>query len=240
MSGQTIPANWSDLQSDGRGYVFPTVGLDGVMSMLLQYIGAGGTLSDEGLDIDEAALKRLYDFYATGIADGMIPPEVASLASMDAVWAAMSADSGDIVDTTAGFLLNQSESPDGLLYGGSPTEDGQAVSVSRTWALVILAADPGQRAQVLELTQFLLEPGIHGQWSQFANLLPTAPAATATWNVNQPYYGFIIALLEGNTFAIPNGRPFTELFRQMQTAQQEVLNGRMTPEEAVTLIRPTP
>ena len=210
------------------------------MSLLLQYIGSGGILSDEGLEVDEAALKRLYDFYATGVADGMIPPEVTSLASMDAVWAAMSADNADIVDTTAGFLLSQSESPDGLLYASSPTEDGQSVSVAHTWAFVILTADPGQREHVLELTQLLLEPGIHGQWSQFANLLPTAPAATATWNVNQPYYDFIIDLLEGDTFAIPNGRHFTELFRQMQIAQQDVLSGRITPEEAITLIRPTP
>ena len=28
VSGQTIPANWSDLRADGRGYLFPTVGPD--------------------------------------------------------------------------------------------------------------------------------------------------------------------------------------------------------------------
>jgi len=237
---QKIPANWSELSEDGRRYLFPAAGADGGMSLLLQYIGVGGESIGDDLIIDNELMTRLFEFYASGVADRIFPAEVANLATMDAVWSSMNADGSDIVDTTSSYLLRQSESPDGILYAHTPTEEGRAVSVSRNWAFVILATDPGQRAEVLELVQLLLEPDVQGQWSQFANLLPSTSAAAATWNVNQPYYGFIISLLEGDTYAIPNGRPFAELLRRIQTAQQDVLSGRMTPEEAVMFVLPTP
>jgi ABC-type glycerol-3-phosphate transport system substrate-binding protein len=237
---QTMPVNWSELNEDGRRYLFPAAGTDGGMSLLLQYIGVGGESIGDDLSIDDESMTRLFEFYASGVADGIFPTELANLATMDAVWSSMNGDGTDIVDTTASYLLHQSESPDGILYAHTPTEEGAVVSVSRTWAFVILTADPGQRAQVLELVQLLLESDVQGQWSQFANLLPTTSAAAATWNVNQPYYSFIISLLEGSTYAIPNGRPFTELLRRIQTAQQDVLSGGMTPEEAVTFVLPTP
>ncbi len=239
-SERMMPASWAELNEDERRYLFPATGADGAMSLLLQYIGVGGESIGGELSVDDDSLRRLFEFYAAGVAAGVIPAGVANLATMEAVWSSMDANSTDLADTTAGYLLSQSESTDGILYAPAPTEKGTPVSVSRTWAFVILATDPAQRADVLELVKILLEPDVHGQWSQFANLLPTTPVAAATWNVNQPYYSFIVSLLEGNTYAIPNGRPFSEVLRRMQMAQQDVLSGRLTPEEAVTLVLPTP
>lgn len=237
----SMPGDWDVLLAGDRRYLFPAEGPDGMLSMLLQYVGAGGKLTEADVASDMTTLTTLLEFYADGVAKGVIPVENAGLTTLDATWDAMDSDISDIADTSANIMLRQSETLDSIRYAPSPTQDESAVSIARTWVFVILTSDPGQREQVLELVQVLLDPNVHGQWSKFTRLLPTSRDAAATWAVSQPYAEFLLALLESEgTQSVPNGRPFAEFAHEMQAAQQAVLTGQMTPEEAAAGVRPTP
>jgi ABC-type glycerol-3-phosphate transport system substrate-binding protein len=232
-SGQEMPTTWDDLLAAAQPYLFPGSSAEGAHTAhtLLQYVGAGGELREDGTVNDLAVLHAYFDFLAAGRLAGAIPLTVSEMTSFEEVWVAYQRAPIGSASIQAGVFL---AAPDraGLGYAPSPTARKQLVTVAETWAFAVLAQDDTQRRLAMTLIQALLDPAVQGSWTQYARTLPTRRGALAQWTRQDAYPDFLGRELAA-AIAIPNGRAFADFARRLQMAQAAVLRGEQTPDEAV-------
>ncbi|MBP7961619.1 MAG: extracellular solute-binding protein [Caldilineaceae bacterium] len=235
------PLAWSQVISDGAPFIF-TAGVREParnLSLLLQYVGAGGSLSEDGTLTDAAALVDLFTFLAEARQSGAIPDRILGLLSEETTWGAFADGDAGLAAVNAHYYLSQREVLDQVGYGPVPTQDGTPSTVAQTWAIAILTPDPDRQALVVEFIQDLLEAEVLGPWNQSANRLPVRHSALQAWTGADPYYQFLDD--QANlAVAIPNGKAFTDLAGQMQQAAQDVLAGNLSPQDALLTVQATP
>ncbi|MCX6043942.1 MAG: extracellular solute-binding protein [Chloroflexi bacterium] len=237
----TTPATWATVLAMKQPYLFPAGIHDSLYdeSLLLQYVGAGGQLLESGEINNLDAAKALLAFLAQGKAGGVIPDKALNLSSLNAIWMAFAAKPMGIANVSASLYLSQPKLPDGLNFDVVPTLTGQDSTIARTWAFAILTTDPERRQLAFRLANGFLDPSIQGRWTQLANHLPTSAAAWATWTNTGPYQEFLGHQLEIAT-AIPAGRPFADFAKRLQAAQQNILHGQLSPEDAFVQLQAKP
>jgi len=238
-SVKRLPQNWDDLLEDQATYLFQ-MGLFtdekphifSRTSLLLLYLGAGGTLIESGTAENRETLEAVVEFLAQGQAQGIItePTEESELA--DFVWSALSTGDFAYANISANTYLDRYAIFDNIGFSAIPAKRETQQSLVRVWAFAILTNDPEQRALALDFVQRLLEPNLHGPWSQFAHYIPSQRQAFATWGSNNAYYKFLLNEIE-NTVAIPNGPIFAEFVQRIQQAEQMFMSGEIMPEEAL-------
>ena len=118
-------------------------------------------------------------------------------------------------------------------------QSGSPQTVARVWAFAILTNDPEQRALALDFIQLLLDPNVQGTWGQFAHCLPSQRQAFETWLNGNEYYEFLYNEID-SAVALPNGPRFVEFSQRIQEAQHALLNGDVTPQEALQKMRSVP
>lgn len=229
------PRTWDDLLAGDAWLIFPTGGEnDAALVTLLQYVGAGGQLADDGALSDPAALTAFFEFVAAAQETGLIPPDVVDLATFDAVWRAYQTARPDIVSlAVAGYRQAA-----GAAYVPVPTRHGNSAAVAATWAFAILTPEDDHRRLALALVDELLTVDVQGNWSRQALRLPSRPDALAAW----PADGATANLDRQLTAAValPNGRAFADFVKDMQTAQTELLRGRLDVAAAVQAVAVRP
>ncbi len=75
-SEQTAPGTWNELLAAGDPHLYAAAGDDTYEngSVLLQYVGAGGQLLENGSTSSEEALGAVFEFEVAGSEAGVIPP----------------------------------------------------------------------------------------------------------------------------------------------------------------------
>lgn len=237
----TTPSTWATVLATKQSYLFPAGIQDSLYdeSLLLQYVGAGGQLLESGEINNLDAAKALLTFLAQGTASGVIPDKVVNLSSLNANWAAFTNAPVGLANVSASLYLSQPKPHDNLNFGVVPTLIGQDVTIARTWAFAVLTTDPERRQLAFRLINGFLNSSVQGRWSQLANHLPTSAAAWAVWTNTDPYHEFLRHQLEVAT-AIPSGRPFADFANRLQDAQQEVLHGQLSPDDALAQLQAKP
>jgi len=237
----TTPTTWEPLLAAKRPFLFPAGLRDGFYddSLLLQYVGAGGQLLENGEVSNPDAATAFLTFLTQAKSAGVIPDDALTLSNLDAAWAEFSSGQVSAVNTSASLYLGQPKPADTLKFGPAPTLKGTNVTIARTWAFAILTNDAQRRQLAMQLIARFLEPGLQGRWSQLANRLPTSANAFVQWPATDPYHQFLRRELDVAQ-AVPNGRPFAEFAKHLQTVQQAVLHGQMTVKDAVTQLRTKP
>ncbi len=237
----TTPATWATVLAMKQPYLFPAGIHDSLYddSLLLQYVGAGGQLLASGEINNLDAVKALLTFLAQGKASGVISDKALSLSNLNAIWPVFANKPVGIANVSASLYLSQPKPQDGLNFDAAPTLTGQDITIARTWAFAILTTDPERRQLAFRLVNGFLDPSVQGRWSQLANHLPTSAAAWAIWTNIGPYHEFLRHQLEVAT-AIPAGRPFADFAKRLQDAQQSVLHGQLSPEDALTQLQTKP
>ena len=88
---QTAPATWSDLLNQKQPYLFAAAGGDVFESgtALVQYVGTGGQLVEDGSTSSDEALESVFMFLVDGRLRNVIPAEVLELATLESVWNAL-------------------------------------------------------------------------------------------------------------------------------------------------------
>ncbi len=232
----TAPRTWDDLLAGDVWLLFPTgAESDAASVTLLQYVGAGGHLTEDGALNDPAALQATLDFIATAQADGLIPPELVDLATFDAVWRAYQGARPEITSLViTGY--HQAETVGGdLAYAPVPTQSGETVTVAETWAFAVLTQEVDRRRLALALVDELLTPDILGAWSRQAQRLPSRPGALSTWPATDDLAASLDRQLTA-AVALPNGRAFADFVADLQTAQTDLLRGRLNVTEALQTV----
>ena len=235
---QAAPATWSELFNQDQPYLFAAAGGDMYEngSALLQYIGAGGQLLEDGSTSSDEALEAVFDFLVDGRLRGAVPVEVAELATLDSVWNTLvELGQGFAGVSAARYLANREATPE-LKYAQAPTRNGLPTTLASNWAFAVVTEDEEQRALALALIDGLLDPAVQGAWSQYANRLPTQRSALQAWSNPSAYTDFLSRQLEV-AVALPNGRAFSDFAQRMLTAQQSVIRGETAPPDAVEAVR---
>ena len=237
---EQVPTTWQEVMASGSTYVmaagkreYPNE------SLLLQYVGAGGQLFEDGTVSNPDALTALFTFMAQAKTAGVLSDRSVELKNLDESWSIFLANEAGFADTSARLVLTQREVLDNLGFAQIPTVNGATVTLARTWAFAILTPDPEQQQLALELIEQLLEPTVHSAWSKTTLQLPTQITAYAAWLDSSPYAEFLQRQLDV-AIAIPNGRPFADFARRLQQAQESVLLNQLTIEDAVKAVQTAP
>ncbi len=238
--GADIPSDWITLLNSGQTYIFPAGGIDGMSnrSLLLQYVGAGGQLSEGGIANNNEALIRVFNFFSAGRKNSTIVAESLEHSTLSSVWSSYSQSEIDYADVSANHFMANRESSQQIGYAQIPTLSGSPTTIGRTWAFAILAEEDERKALSLELIRLLLDPSIQGLWGQFAHRLPTRQSSLKMWDIGQGYIDFLGVHLDV-AVAIPNGPAFADFSTRLQTAQLAILNGEITPQEAASQVLAT-
>ncbi|MCB0047477.1 MAG: extracellular solute-binding protein [Caldilineaceae bacterium] len=239
---QSPPVTWANLLEANYRYLFPAGSRDGYAgeSILLQYVGAGGELLEDGTVTNPEALEAVFDFYGEAKGAGIFPEEVEQYAGFSSVWDDFRQRPVDLADVTASSLLLGNAAVTEIGYQFAPTLSGVQVTPAETWAFAVLTKEPEQRAVAMDLLAVLLQPAVQGEWSQLAGRLPTRPAAFAVWPENNGYYNFLRDEAVPIAFSQPNGRLYLQFSARVQEALRGVLAGTLTPAEAVLQVRGSP
>lgn len=235
---QIAPSTWDELLASSESYLFAAAGGDAYENgaVLLQYVGAGGQLLENGSTSSEEALQAVFEFLVTGSSSGVIPAGVADLATLEGVWSALVAQGEGSGNISAVRYLASRESIPELGYGQVPTRNGLPTALGSTWSFVVLAESQEQRELAFDLIDTLLDPAVQGAWSQYVHHLPTQRSSLAAWSNPNPYTDFLNRQLEV-AVALPNGRAFADFAARLIDAQLGVLRGEITPQEAVEAVR---
>ena len=236
------PLTWADLLASDSTYLFPAGSRDGYAndSVLLQYVGAGGQLLEDGTVSNPDAMEAVFEFYLRGIQQGNIPAEIEQYAGLNSVWQAFGDGRADMADTSSTLLLSQGDPVAEMAYTPAPTLTGEPVTLANTWAFAILTTDPEQRVLAIDLLATVLDPAVHGAWSQFVHRLPTQRAALEEWTSGSDYFAYLRDRMVPVAISAPNGRLYEEFTVRLQDALRGILNGSLTPAEAVLEVRAGP
>ncbi len=237
---EQAPLTWADLIARGEPYLFAAGKRElPNESLLLQYVGAGGQLTEDGAVNNPDALKALFTFVAQAKQQGILPGSLVEIKNLDTVWSTFEADPAGFADTSARLVLARRQTLERLGFGHIPTATGATLTIAHTWAFAVVTPDTQQQQLALELIAQLLDPAVHSAWSRSTGQLPTQTTAYLAVLDTSPYYEFLQRQLEV-AMAIPNGRPFADFAKRLQQAQESVLLEQLTIEDAVKFVQTTP
>jgi len=233
---EATPITWTDVISAPGAFLFPAGGYDGWVNdaTLVQYLGAGGKLTDaEGNpSLDELPMIDVFGFYTRCITNTVIAPTQALTAThVDQVWEQFKADEGAMTIVRAGrYWLEADET---MAAAPIPTKNGQPLSIARGWALAIVTEDPARQEFAMLLVDWLTAPDHSALWTQAAGYLPVTRSGLRLWNVSEEERTVLRHLLEA-AVAPPRPAVMEIVGPAMQQALESVLTGRATPQEAAT------
>ncbi|MEZ4710515.1 MAG: extracellular solute-binding protein [Caldilineaceae bacterium] len=232
--GEQVPENWGVFLAANKPYYFPAGARNGLSSdsVLLQYVGAGGELREDGVLTNPEALVTVFNFWAAGLESGVISPSLLDYATLDAVWEQFAGAGSGLAEVSANRFLARQATLSDVRFTSIPTRSGTPVTIGRVWAFAVLTSEPEERLLALELIRQLMAPQVHGPWSEAVQRLPAQEAALAEWTVNAPYLDFLRRMLDV-ALSTPNGAAFRDLSIEVQTAGETVLKQELDPPAAV-------
>lgn len=226
-----IPATWQELSDADTTYIFPAGGRNGQSNdaILLQYVGAGGTLRADSSATDApTALVDVLNFTARHA----YSQTILAYSDIDSIWLSSTTDLSGLTEISSNRYLEQRITLNDFAFGPTPTQSGQTKTVGRVWAFAILSEEPEQRQLALKLIKHLVNPSVFGSWSFEAKRLPTQRAALERWGTDDAYYTFAHQQLE-SAIALPNGTTFVGFTSDVHDALLAVLSGEIDAEKAV-------
>lgn len=236
----TAPATWTDVLSGTMQYLFPAggqppmVGQSGLVNdaFILQYFGTGAHLTGEGGQpaLDRDAIVAVLQFYADGLAAGVIPKAAIQYNSLDDVWPVYLAEGAGLANVSAHRYLQSREAFQKSSFAPVPTRDGTLTSVFKGWAYVLVAQEPERQTMAWSLIEWLTDPTRMGEWVLAANYLPTRLSALPG-DPRDEYLAFLTELLQ-NSQVRPTGPEHDEVGRALQRAVQAIFMGAASPAEA--------
>lgn len=231
------PATWAELLASDERFVFQGAGQNGLVDdwVFLHYLSVGGETILDG-SVNTAALATLFTDLVQGQSAGVLPPELMTYTSANAIWSALGAGTATLASLPASQYLAQLVPAPIYRAGPLPRSTDSPQTIARVYAFAILTSDENRRSQALALLDYLLEPALHGELTLATHWLPTRPVALEEWPDTLPFKAVIRPQLEG-ALALPGDRSLTDFARQLQQMLSRVLNGEITPERAATDFR---
>lgn len=216
----------------GKSFVF-AAGRANTLSdvFLVQYLSAGGSLSDTGVLIaEEEVLRRQFRFYEQAVNAGLLDPIVLEYTHSTNYQQELAQGSLGAGVVTSTIYLNLIENDAPTAFDSIPTDSGRPTTVLDGWMWVFTSADPDRQALALRFLNWMMDVERQGEYNHAVNMLPSQ--RTALRQQEDPVYAdFVDRLLEGAVLPLGETSGSTTA-RVIQTALASVISGQRTAAEA--------
>lgn len=229
------PISWSDLISGDETFLIPA-GDRSARFTLAQYLDLGGVLepSDSNQIFDVGFMREILEFYYAARESGHLPLSALQLVSAEEVFTALSEDGADgAVVPLEAYLHQISKSQ----YAANPlpTQDGDGFIFTKTYSWAIVNGNFERQLASAELVRWLVEPDFLGPWAYELGMLPASSSALAQWP-DSATAALANRLIRAAT-PLPDYDILDQLGPLVQTAIEEVLFGRMSPQQAAETLQ---
>ena len=230
------PLLWRDVLTSKALYLFPTAGKGEAQdTFLIQYIGAGGRLSDEEgspLLEEEPLAVALARYQGVEIA-GVMPAEALQLDSLAACWPAYLSGRVGIVHVWASHYLADKPNLRRTSFAPIPIAGETMVTMGRGWLMVLLTEDPVRQEWAARLVSWWLTPKHTAALCQVTGWLPPGQIAFTQWQGEDQYYPFVRGQLE---VALPQPTLPSAWTEALSEAIGQVLGGELAFSEAAAQV----
>ena len=232
------PLTWQQVLSGTATYVFAGGGEDGErvdQSFWLQYLALGedNLVAGQNIVLDADRLTDVFDFYRQGNQRQLIPLTVLDYRTEADAWAVYLSGKAQMTDVSSLRYLSLRPTLHGTSFAPTPTRDGNLFSLTKGWALVIVAVDPERQRAAAQFIEWLMLPENNGIWTNATNRLSTTRQAMGTWDQSDPYVAFAQDLLE-RAAPYPAGANYEAVARALQRGLRDVLTRVSSPSDATT------
>lgn len=216
-----------------RPFVFPagvTSGLSGVF--LLQYLSAGGALSDFSTgEINAEALRTALAFYEEALAAGVLDMSLLNYSSYADYRAALVDGSlpAAVVPSTA--YLGLTAAGQTLGFAPIPVQAGQPTTILDGWLWVMTTPNSDRQLAAARFLDWMSQSERQSRYSQAIRMLPALRGALRQAGVNAAYGDFVTQLI--GSAVLPSAEiTSSAAARAIQNALSSVLSGQRTADEA--------
>jgi ABC-type glycerol-3-phosphate transport system substrate-binding protein len=225
-------SRFEDVLADQQGFVFPAGGTDVVNEVfLLQYIAAGGTLTEllNGR-INLTALRTVLRFYEDAVAQEVVSPVVTGYArSEDYLPALLAGELNAAVVSSTQYLQLAATNQD-WRAAPIPLSQGEPLTVVDGWMWVVVARDSDALEAAHAFIAWMLDAARQATFTEQIGTLPSRRAALRSWP-DQTYADFVNSLLLNARLPLVAADSNNAL-RALQNALTMVLLGQRTADEA--------
>ncbi len=149
----TPPRTWAELIANNQAFLYPATETGTTNATLLQYVGAGGELLEDGSISDPEVLEAFFTFLVQAHESGVIPNSVLDMSGFSSVWRAFSEDRTLLATVQVTQFHPNATGIKPPNYTFVPTRNGDPVTIADTWAFAILTEDAHRRQLALTLVQ---------------------------------------------------------------------------------------
>jgi multiple sugar transport system substrate-binding protein len=224
-----LPGSWEDVLSMEDVLGFPAADPNAYYTLAL-YLSLGGGFFDENgnLQLDQALLESVFNFYLQAHTAGVMPDWLTQNDTDELTWGAFMMTQAHMVIIWSTYFFDQTTG--GTSFTMIPTKDGTPFTLATGWVWALTGNDASRYPLAYELAEFLTEGEFLGEWTQAAGHLPPRASATAVWPQDPQA---VASQILSSAVVVPDEtilEVFGGLFSQ---AVIKVLNRESTPAEAV-------
>jgi ABC-type glycerol-3-phosphate transport system substrate-binding protein len=227
--------SWTQVISSPAPFLFPAGGVDRQVNdaTTIQYLSAGGRFVDpesEQLTLDRDVTLDVFRFYSDCMSTDVISPSVVvEINDVDQSWERFLAGEGGMTAVRASRYWTEAD--DTMAAAPLPTRNGQPLTLTRGWAIAMVADDPARQSLAVLLLDWLIAPDHSAQWTQAAGYLPATRKALQFWDVSNAEREMLYNLLESAVPA-PEADVMNSVGMALQHGLEALFGGRVSPENA--------
>ena len=169
--------SFEDVLANNARMLFPAARPSGLnQTFYLQYLAAGGSSARDGsLDIDEAALSAVLEFYERLLLQGGLSTDVLSYQSPSEYLDSFIQGAGEAqigVFWSSEFLAIRDQHLPGAAPGTIPAPNGGSRATQAGWLWVIVTPDVTRQTLSARFLEWMTEPEFHAAFSKSLYQLP--------------------------------------------------------------------
>lgn len=233
----SAPANWrfATVLDEEVPFAIPAGQVTSLNPLILpQYVDAGGEINpDDTLQINEAAVLTLLEFYEQAIALGLIDPSVLGFNAVSDYHTLLVDGRLEAGMVNSTWFLDTLAADSEMSFGAIPTASGQPAARLDGWMWVLTTTSADRRNLAARFLDHMMDVNQQAAYTQAVNMLPSQRAALQAWG-DAPYFAFAGQLL--NTAMIPLPDSSSALARALQSAIVALFEGQSTAAELTELI----
>ncbi len=206
-----------------------TTGINDVL--LLQYLSAGGALSETGsLVMDADALESTLNFYERAAEQGIVDPIVLEYVQVSDYTDLLLDGSRGAAVVNSSLYLALADQGVRLGVAPVPTIDGLPRTIANGWMWVLTTSDAERQARALRFLTWMLDAGRQADYARVVHMLPSQRTALRQ-QTDPAYAAFASDLLASAVLPLTESESGAAA-RAIQNAFVAVLTGQRTAEAA--------
>lgn len=227
-------ATFDAVLAQQHAFAFPAGVTNGLSSVfLLQYLSAGGSLSDFSTgEVNADALGAVLVFYETAADAGLANATLLNYGTYTDYQTALQDRSLRAAVVPSSTYLGFGAAGQALAFAPIPMQAGQPTTLLDGWLWVITTPNPDRQAIAARFLDWMSQIERQSRYSQAIHMLPALRGALRQAGINAAYGDFITQLI-GNAVLPQPEIASSVLARAIQNAFSAVLSGQRTAEDAL-------